>query len=272
MAIGEVVGGIYRTWMDWMDISQCLRKRETDGKLQTTFAHSIITKPMDVLCVVAHPDDEILGVGGTLARHAENGDDVHICILSDGVTSRHDERTPQVEEEIEQRKKRAKRACGKLGIDSVSLRSFPDNQFDTVALLEIVKAVEDEIENVNPSLVYTHHYGDLNIDHELTCRAVQTATRPLKESDIERVLAFETLSASEWSLPDSRNSFEPTVFTNISNTLDAKLEALAEYEGELREAPHPRTIETVKQNAKVWGAKSGLEAAEPFELLREVNR
>lgn len=227
---------------------------------------------MDILCVVAHPDDEILGVGGTLSRHAAEGDDVHICILSDGVTSRYDEVTPEVESEIQQRKNRAERACDKLGVSSVSLHRFPDNQFDSVPLLEIVKVIEAEIDEYDPKIIYTHHYGDLNIDHELTCRAVQTATRPLKESGIERVLAFETLSASEWSIPNSRNAFEPTIFTNISDTIESKIEALSVYEDELREPPHPRTIDTVRANARVWGAKSGVNAAEPFELLREINR
>ena len=156
---------------------------------------------MSVLCVVAHPDDEVLGVGGTLARHASDGDDVHVCILSDGVTSRYDD-IEVADEEIEQRRRHAKNACDELGV-SVSFHSFPDNSFDTAPLLDIIQTVEMEIEDTNPDIVYTHHYGDLNIDHELTCRATVTATRPLQDSNVKRVLAFETLSATEWAVPKS---------------------------------------------------------------------
>lgn len=223
---------------------------------------------MSVLCVAAHPDDEVLGAGGTLARHAGNDDDVHVCILSDGVTSRYDDASA-ADAEIERRRQRAERAADILGA-TVSLHGYPDNSFDTVPLLDIVQTVEKEISDHNPDTVYTHHYGDLNIDHEFTCRAVTTATRPLADSCVDQVLAFETLSATEWSIPSSRNSFQPQHFVTIDDQLETKLDALAVYEKELREPPHPRTVETVQQNAEVWGAKAGVAAAEPFELIREV--
>ena len=130
---------------------------------------------MSVLCIVAHPDDEVLGVGGTLARHAADGDEVHICILSDGVTSRYDE-TDAADAEIKQRRQRAQRAADTLGA-TVSLHGFPDNSFDTVPLLDIVQTIEAEIEEHEPDTVYTHHYGDLNVDHELASRAVATQVR-----------------------------------------------------------------------------------------------
>ena len=223
---------------------------------------------MSVLCVVAHPDDEVLGVGGTLARHAADGDDVHICILSDGVTSRYDE-TDAADAEIQQRRQRAKQAAELLGA-TVSLHGYPDNSFDTVPLLDIVQTIEAEIAEHAPDTVYTHHYGDLNVDHELTCRAVTTATRPLQDSPVDRVLAFETLSATEWSVPSVDNAFQPQHFVTITEQLDTKLEALEVYENELRDPPHPRTVDTVRQNAHVWGAKVGVDAAEPFELIRQL--
>ena len=225
---------------------------------------------MTVLCIAAHPDDEVLGVGGTLARHAADGEDVHVCILSDGVTSRYDE-TEAADNEIKQRRDRAQDACETLGA-TVSLHGFPDNSFDTVPLLEIVQTIEAEIEEHDPDIVYTHHYGDLNIDHELTCRATVTATRPLANSSVKRVLAYETLSASEWSIPDASNAFQPTSFIDISGHLEVKLDAISVYENELRDPPHPRTVDTIQKNAEVWGAKAGIDAAEPFEILREVRR
>lgn len=223
----------------------------------------------NILCVVAHPDDEVIGPGATLARHAEEGDNVHVCILSDGVTSRYDEIDSEVEEEIKQRKNRSRKACKALGA-SVSFHEFPDNKFDIVPLLEIVKTVESEIEEHEPDLIYTHHYGDLNIDHELTCRAVVTAARPLPDSEINRVAAFETLSASEWSPPQKSQSFEPNIFKQVGDYIEQKKEALSVYKGEMRGEDHPRNIQNIVKNSEIWGAKSGVDNAEPFELLLEV--
>lgn len=223
---------------------------------------------MSVLCIAAHPDDEVLGVGGTIARHAIDGEDAHVCILSDGVTSRYDNHE-NATKEIEQRRDRARQACETLGA-TVSLHEFPDNQFDTVALLDIVQTIEAEIERHDPQIIYTHHYGDLNVDHELTCRATVIATRPLSNSGIERVLAFETLSATEWSAPSPENGFQPQHFVTVTDQLETKLAALQVYEDELRDFPHPRTVDTVRRNARIWGAKTGVAAAEPFELIREV--
>jgi LmbE family N-acetylglucosaminyl deacetylase len=186
------------------------------------------------------------------------------------VTSRYDD-PESATEEIEQRRDRARRACETLGA-TVSLHEFPDNQFDTVALLDIVQIIEAEIAEHEPRVVYTHHYGDLNVDHELACRATVTATRPLADSSVERVLAFETLSATEWSVPSPENAFQPQEFVNVEDHLSTKLDALAVYERELRESPHPRTPETVEQNARLWGAKAGVPAAESFEVLRAVRR
>lgn len=224
---------------------------------------------MKVLAVVAHPDDEVIGMGGTLASHAASGDEVHVLVLSDGESSRHDEATPERQRAIEERREQARTACERLGVDSVSFHDFPDNAFDTVPLLDVVQRIESTVESVQPDVVYTHHYGDLNVDHELTCRATLTATRPLSDSPVRRVLAAETLSATEWGTPSANNAFQPTTFVDVADQLERKLEALEAYEGELKDEPHPRTVQTIGENASVWGAKAGLEAAEPFELLRE---
>ena len=226
---------------------------------------------MNVLCVVAHPDDEVIGVGGTLAKHATEGDDVHVAILSDGVTSRHETITDEAQAEIDERRERAERACTHLGA-SVSFHTFPDQEFDTVPLIDLVQTVEDEIDSHRPEVVYTHHHGDLNIDHELTCRAVMTAARPQTSSPVHRVYGFETLSSTEWATPEPSTVFQPTSFQDVSDTLKTKMEALREYERELRDPPHPRSEKTIEQNAAVWGAKVGVDAAEPFVLLREVRR
>jgi LmbE family N-acetylglucosaminyl deacetylase len=227
---------------------------------------------MRVLCVATHPDDEIIGVGGVLARHASEGDEVVVSILSRAGPARFEKVTPEIEARVEKRKECTRRACAQLGVDTVDFHDFPDNSFDDVPLLDIVKVVEQEIRSYEPELIYTHHYGDLNISHELTCRAVITAARPLPDSEIRRILAYETLSNSEWSVPNATNRFQPSVFVDISDYLDTKLDALVEHETELRTHPHPRTIDNVRRNARLWGAKAGVPAAEAFELLREVRR
>ncbi|KTG30934.1 PIG-L deacetylase family protein [Haloferax profundi] len=224
---------------------------------------------MNVLCVVAHPDDEVIGVGGTLASHAKRGDDVHVVILSDGVTSRHDSITEEVQAEIDERRGRAKEACEILGA-SVSFHTFPDQRFDTVPLIDLTQTVEAEVDAHEPSIVYTHHHGDLNLDHELTSRAVMTAGRPQVGTPIRRVYGFETLSSTEWATPEPSNAFQPTSFKDISESLETKESAMQVYQRELRDPPHPRSEKSIRQNAEVWGAKVGFDAAEPFVLLREV--
>lgn len=225
---------------------------------------------MRVLATVAHPDDEVLGAGATLAKHVDQGDEVHVCILSDGVTSRYDDPSEEATAEIRRRRDRAETACGVLGVDSVSFHDFPDNEFDTVPLLEIVQTVEGNIEQWNPDRIYTHHYGDLNVDHELTCRAVATAARPLPDTTIEEILLFPTLSSSEWGLPTGANTFQPTTFVNVEEYDERKADALSVYEDEIRDHPHPRTPENVRRTLKLWGTVAGLPVAEPFELLRSI--
>lgn len=221
-----------------------------------------------ILAVVAHPDDETIGVGGTLARHAARGDTVHILILGDGVMARYAERTEEAKDDIERRRDRASQAADTLGATSTTFEEFPDNEFDNVSLLTLTQRIEGAIERHTPDIIYTHHYGDLNIDHERTCRAVLTATRPLADMPVEEVLAFETLSASEWSTPEASNAFQPTTFVDIEDTLETKLDAMDAYADELRDPPHPRSREAIEQNARLWGHKTGFKAAEAFEELR----
>lgn len=226
---------------------------------------------MTVLCVATHPDDEIIGVGGTLAKHVAEGEEVYVSILSEAEPARYDERTPEVEAKMKKRRECTRAACDRLGVESVTFHGFPDNAFDDVPLLDLVQTVEDQIAAYDPDVIYTHHYGDLNISHQLTCRAVITAARPLPDSNVERILAYETLSTSEWSLPHASNQFRPTVFVDIDDHLETKLDALSQHDMELEEHPHPRSIENIRRNARLWGAKAGIPAAEPFELLREVD-
>ena len=223
-----------------------------------------------ILIVAAHPDDEVLGGGGTIAKHVLQGNEVYCLILGEGITSRYKQQEKVAEEEFRQLKSETKQVAKILGIKKVFFRDFPDNRFDTVPLLTIVKAVEEIKVEVKPDIIYTHHQGDLNIDHQLTFKAVLTACRPMKDETVKEIYSFEIPSSTEWNSPDAQNYFMPNVFVNISETFEKKVEALRAYQGEIREYPHPRSPEALRAIAMRWGSTMGCEAAEAFELIRAI--
>ena len=221
-----------------------------------------------VLVVAAHPDDEVLGCGGTVARHVDEGDVVQILFMADGVTSRrlfnkHD---------LRKRNKAAYESCEILGTESPLFLGFPDNKMDTVALLDIVKKLEKVIDKTQPSVIYTHHDQDLNIDHRITHQAVITACRPQPKSYINEIYSFEILSSTEWNSPSAKNTFIPNRFVDISKSIERKIKALNAYQEEMREFPHSRSIETIKLLAKYRGSTVGMRAAESFKMERVLLR
>jgi LmbE family N-acetylglucosaminyl deacetylase len=221
---------------------------------------------MNVLVVAAHPDDEVLGAGAAIARHAKAGDNVTVLILATGLDSRG-AATTNAHRTL---RHQAEKAAAILGVADLRFAGLPDNRMDTVALLDVVKAIEDIAARVAPEIVYTHHARDLNIDHEIAARAVSTAFRPTPGAAAKRLLAFEVPSATGWN--PSAAPFAPSVFIDASVTLEAKLKAMACYEGEVRPFPHARSLEAIRARAVAWGTHIGLSAAEPFELLREIVR
>jgi LmbE family N-acetylglucosaminyl deacetylase len=222
---------------------------------------------MKVLVVAAHPDDEVLGCGGTMAKHADRGDDVASLFLADGVGARG----PEDDDALTARMAAAADAARLLGCGPSTHMNFADNQLDSVPLLELVKAVERRVEEFGPERIYTHHHGDLNIDHRLTHEAVLTACRPLAGRCVREIYGFEVLSSTEWSGPSEARAFLPNHFENIEDFLDRKLDALAAYEMELAPFPHPRSPEAVRALAALRGANSGFLAAEAFMLVRSLN-
>ena len=227
---------------------------------------------MNVLCVAAHPDDEVLGAGGTMAKHAAEGDDVEVLLVSDGAMARYETETEAARERRAERRSEAEAAGEILGVSDVTVLDYWGNQLDDVAFIDVVRDVESKVDAFQPSVIYTHHSGDLNVDHELVARAVRTAARPTAGSPVDRILSFETLSSTEWGMPSPDNAFQPTTFVDIGEHLDRKMEAINAYESEMRDRPHPRSTEAIRNNATLWGDKSGLLAAEPFELLMERRR
>ncbi|MDD3896377.1 MAG: PIG-L family deacetylase [Candidatus Peribacteraceae bacterium] len=225
---------------------------------------------MDILVVAAHPDDEVLGCGGTIAKLAKEGNSVHIIILGEGITSRYSSPAETDKKQIQELHTQAAKAGKILGAQSVKIGHLPDNRFDTVPLLEIIKMVEDHVKQIKPSMVFTQHGGDLNIDHERTFRAVLTATRPMEGGTVKQVYAYEVPSSTEWAFQSFSPRFHPTTFEDISNTLESKISAMKVYEQEMRAFPHPRSEEVLRAHAIYWGSVSGFGAAEAFELIREI--
>jgi LmbE family N-acetylglucosaminyl deacetylase len=223
-----------------------------------------------VLVVAAHPDDEILGVGGTAARHVRGGDRVDVLIVAEGATSRTAVRdTATSARELDALRQAAHKAAGELGTRAPRFLGLPDNRLDSVDLLDLVKAVEAVIDDVRPDVVYTHHAGDLNVDHGLVQRAVLTACRPLPGSTFRAIYGFETVSSTEWGRGEA---FAPTRYVAIENEMAAKLAALKHYQVEMRPFPHARSLEAVEALARVRGAQAGVAAAEAFTVLLEVER
>ena len=226
--------------------------------------------PDSVLVVAAHPDDEVLGCGGTMARLANEGQEVRIAILAEGMTSRYHQREQTNQKQLNHLHSNAHQAAEKLRAKELVLCKLPDNRLDTVPLLEVVKLVEELIEKFNPAVIYTHHPGDLNVDHGVVHRAVLTATRPISGQCVREIYAFEVPSSTEWAFQRLEPSFRPNVLVDISATLETKVSALACYDTETRKFPHPRSPEAVRAIAMRWGSVAGFQAAEAFELIRSL--
>lgn len=222
-------------------------------------------KNSTVAAIMAHPDDEVLGCGGTLARFSRSNASIHILILATGLTSRG----PVDELALGALKKQASLAAGKVGAKTIDFADFPDNAMDSVPLLEIVKKVENFVSKIEPDLVFTHHSGDINIDHDLTQRAVMTAMRSLPNSKPIELLACEILSSSEFG-PTDKQIKRHLYFRLSEQDVKSAIEALNCYQGEIREWPHPRSAKALEHQLRLRGAECGAKAAEVFEVLRVV--
>lgn len=219
-----------------------------------------------VLVIAAHPDDEALGCGGTIARHADSGDDVYALFMTDGVGARG------AKQDKSARRKACDQAAKILGVKKTFHENFPDNAMDTVSLLSITKSIEKIIKQINPSVIYTHHAGDLNIDHGITARAVMTACRPVPGSNIKSIYGFEILSSTEWAAPSAANTFLPAHFVNIEKYFPAKMKALTSYAMEMRPFPHARSYESVEALGALRGTQAGFKKAEAFSVLRTIKK
>jgi LmbE family N-acetylglucosaminyl deacetylase len=224
-----------------------------------------------ILIIAAHPDDETLGCGGTIARHTAQGDFVSVLILADGVTARSTIYNPELEaEKIKTRENDARKAMNVLGVQEINFLRLPDNRMDSLPLLEITKKIETHIDRLKPKIIYTHHANDLNIDHRITHHATLTACRPKPGHCVCAIYAFEVLSSTEWEPTGLGSTFNPMRFVDISSFLEAKKIAMAAYSEEIAPFPNPRSLQAITAQSNLRGAQAGLLAAESFMVIREI--
>lgn len=223
-----------------------------------------------ILVIAAHPDDELLGVAGTVAKYNANGDYVECIILGEGQTSRWQKRELSNKNIIEELHKNTLDAARIIGFKEVRFANFPDNRFDSVDLLDIVKFIEKVINVLQPEIIYTHHGGDLNIDHKRTFQAVMTATRTVNNYSVKELYTFETLSSTEWNF-EKDNSFRPNVFVDIEPFIEKKVDAMCNYKSELCDYPHPRSVEGIRILANYRAMTVGKKYVEAFELIRKID-
>lgn len=224
-----------------------------------------------IMVVVAHPDDELLGCGATMNKLiTEYSCTIKAVILGEGITSRSDKRdVEQWNKELELHKSNIKMATEQVGYQSFSAYNFPDNRFDTVARLDIIKTIEKEKEEFNPEIIFTHHGGDVNIDHQRTFESVITACRPLQNEGVKSIITFETPSGTEWRASSDPKNFIPNLFIEVSKeNMNAKIKGMESYEFERRDFPHPRSSEALKILAQRYGVMMGGEMFEAFQIIR----
>lgn len=226
-----------------------------------------------ILVVAAHPDDELLGQGATIHKLSNEYDcKCRAVILGEGLTSRSNERDREKwEQKLKEHRSCIHEAADTIGYDSVGIYDFPDNRFDSVDLLDIIKVVESEKKMFQPEIIFTHHGGDLNIDHQRAFEAVMTATRPMNNEVVKTIVTFETPSSTEWQASSDPRQFNPNLFVEVSEKdIKAKCNGMEVYKFEKREWPHPRSAKALQVFSRTIGAKVGKNHAEQFSIIRSI--
>jgi N-acetylglucosamine malate deacetylase 1 len=219
-----------------------------------------------ILIIASHPDDEVLGCGGVMARHAAAGDEVHVVVMTRGVEELFGA------ELIARTREELAAAHSVIGVKTATFLDFPAPKLDMVPVHQLADALLGQLRKIQPDVLYIPHQGDLHSDHKATYWAALVAARPAGGTSPSRVLCYETLSETEWGAPTSAEAFVPTVFVNIAEYIPTKLRAMACYKTQLQAPPHPRSLKAIEALAVYRGAAASLAAAEAFVLVREVSR
>lgn len=224
---------------------------------------------MKVLVIAAHPDDEVYGMGGTIAKLCFQGHEVHVLIVTDGCTSQY-RYSPDLNEIIKKKYEEAKLANELLGVKKLHFGGLPDMRLDMTAHIEVNEVIEDVVKKVKPEVVYTQFYGDVNLDHSCVYRSTLVAVRPRPGQTVKELYCYRVPSSTEWTPQTSTTAFLPNIFIDISKFSNQKYEAIKVYETEIREYPHPRSVESVEKLDSATGLKCGIGLAEEFMLLRKI--
>jgi len=222
-----------------------------------------------MMVIAAHPDDELLGCGGSLAKWKKQGHDIKIIIAGEGHSSR--DNVKNLKKKIIELKKQSVTASKILGINKIINLGLPDNNFNKIDFLKFIKLIEKNIFNYKPEIILTHHYGDLNKDHRLLYEAVITACRPKPNFFVKKIMTFETLSSTDWQINTNENIFKPNYYEDITDFLKLKIKSLETYKSEIEKWPHTRSLQNIENLAKLRGSSVGLKAAEAFEIIRQIN-
>jgi len=238
---------------------------------------------MKILVLAAHPDDEILGVGGTIKKYIDQNNEIKIAIMATGIFSRRmsnfknsfeynaDVKSQEtMKKELKILRDNALKASKILGVTDIDFYNFPDNEMDKISNLEVTKSIEKIIKNFKPDVVFTHSNNDLNLDHRIIHNSTLTATRPFSNTRVKEVISYEVPSSTEWNF--SAPPFSPNLFIDINKELKFKLKAMSQYKSELKKFPHPRSLEGIEIIAKKWGTVCGAKAAEAFSIVRQIHR
>lgn len=218
----------------------------------------------NILVIAPHADDEVLGCGGVIAKHAAAGDVVSILIVATGIPELY---PPAV---IEQTRQELKEAHTLLGVSNVIFLDYPVPVLDSIPVYRLSSSIEQVIKNLLPTTVYIPHHGDIHIDHQVVYHAASVATRPIRDCSVRKILAYETLSSTEWAAPNAGSVFIPTVFCDITDFIELKLTAMSKIASQLKEPPHSRSLQAIEALARYRGSSVDLHAAEAFMLVREI--
>lgn len=224
---------------------------------------------MKILIIAAHPDDEVLGAGGTIARLSSEGNEIYVLIVTDGSSSQYAD-ADDLKQIIKNKTIETDRCASCLGVKKVYYGGLPDMKLDTIPHIAINKVIEKTIEEVRPEIVYTHFWGDVNVDHQNVYKSTLVAVRPVFGQIVKELYCYRVPSSTEWTPNKPDTMFVPNVFVDIADFSDRKYKAFGEYATELRDYPHPRSERYLKEIDRATGLQVGLMAAEPFMLLRKI--